>query len=146
MEENRYVSLDENASKLLIALNDIRTSIQGRLRMMKFLFEERYSTPWPSQNMRWYWKKGILTNEFYGARGFLYLHFMNWKSSRWYGNRLNVLSGTPAPWEKLQNIVQLDWRRASADGFMISPSGIQEIAYRVFGKSDDGVFSGPPPN
>jgi hypothetical protein len=136
LKKDEYLSLDERPDKFLAALNGIRASVPGRIRNMKFLFQERYSTPWPTQDMRWYWRNGILTNEFYGARGFLYLHFMNWKSSRWYGKRLNVKQGARAPWESLQNTIQLEWRRASSEGFMISPSGIQEAAYRMYGGED----------
>jgi hypothetical protein len=131
MEEKHYVALDEKP--FLAALNIAKGSMLGRFYVLKFLFEERYSSPGPTKEMCWYWKNGKLTNEFYGARGFLYLHFMHWKSSRWYSSRRNILPHTPAPWEKLKDVVQVDWQRAAREGFMISPKGIQEISNRVFG-------------
>ena len=104
MEEEQPVGIDENRAFFLTGLNGVRTSIPGRLRRLRFLLEERYSSPGPTHEMRWYWKNGILMNEFYGERGFLYLHFMHWKSSRWYRNRANVTPGAPAPWETLPDI------------------------------------------
>jgi hypothetical protein len=77
--------------------------------------------------MRWYWTDGTLTNEFYPSHPFLYLHFMNWHSNRWYAEQPGVRSTAPAPWAALRQIVQLDWRRARSEGFMISPHGIQPI-------------------
>jgi len=135
MEDKRPLAIDEDKSLFLKALYGVRASIPGRIRGLNFLFEERYSSPVPTEEMRWYWKDGILTNEFYGPRGFMYLHFMHWKSSRWYLGRPHVLPGATAPWERLPDIVQLDWRRAGNEGFMISPQGIQALTYRMFGQS-----------
>lgn len=133
MEQSEPLGIDEEKSLFLRALHGARESFSGRIRGLKFLFEERYSTPSPTNEMRWYWKDGLLTNEFYGAREFLYLHFMHWKSDRWYLNRPHVREDATAPWAELTDIVQLDWKRAASEGFMISPKGIQELAYRQFG-------------
>jgi Family of unknown function (DUF6625) len=134
MEEKNYAHLDEDL--FFASLKALETSMLGKLRNLRFLFQERYSSPGPTEEMRWYWKNGMLTNEFYGSRGFLYLHFMHWKSSRWYMHRGNVLPGARAPWERLENVIHTDWRRANTDGFMISPRGIEEIDYREFGTCD----------
>jgi hypothetical protein len=134
MEDDRYVGLDEN--QLLSVFKLMKREAFWCFNSFDYILQERYSSPGPTEEMRWFWKDGTLTNEFYGRRQFLYLHFMHWKSSRWYPKRPNLKPGTPAPWEKLASLVQFDWRRANADGFMISPKGIQEIAYRMFGKSD----------
>jgi hypothetical protein len=91
------------------------------------LFREAYSTPAPTDHMRWYWRGGELTNEFYPSHPFLYLHFMNWHSNRWYAEQPGMSSTAPAPWAALPRIVQLDWRKARSEGFMISPHGIQPI-------------------
>ncbi len=98
---------------------------------VKFLFQERYSSPDPCSSMRWYWRDGNLTNEFYfhamPHRGFLYLHFAAWHSSRHYMWYETVAEGARAPWEISADVVALDWRRASSEGFMISPRGFQPI-------------------
>ena len=92
------------------------------------LFREAYTTPVATQEMRWYWRDGRLTNEFYPHRDFLYLHFMSWRSSRWYGHHPHIAPGAAPPWSRLDRIVQIDWREAREKGFMISPAGIQKIA------------------
>jgi hypothetical protein len=92
------------------------------------LFREAYSTPGPTDRMRWYWKDGRLTNEFYPHHPFMYLHFMSWHSNRWYGSQPDVAPGAPPPWSRLPKLVQMDWRDARKYGFMISPDGIQSIA------------------
>jgi hypothetical protein len=97
------------------------------------LFVERYSTVlskrgWPDGTMnyprKWYWRRGRLTNERDGEREFLYLHFMRWKYDRW-------MPDPPAPgegaWLALEHLVLVDWRRAAANGFCISPEGFTEI-------------------
>ncbi len=97
------------------------------------LFVERYSTVlsprgWHDGTMsypqRWFWRDGRLTNERDGERGFLYLHFMRWQSDRW-------ISEPPAPgeaaWLGRERLVEVDWRRAAAEGFCISPKGFTPI-------------------
>lgn len=72
------------------------------------LFMERFTTvfaerPWVDGSYnyptKWYWYQGKLTTEFGGE--FIYLHFMNWKSSRylrkWYGQQ--------AAWETLPQLI-----------------------------------------
>jgi hypothetical protein len=97
------------------------------------LFVERHSAilsprGWHDGTMnyprKWFWRNGRLTNERDGEREFLYLHFMRWKSERWMGK-------TPAPgegaWLRLPRVVQVDWQRAAAEGFCISPEGFTEL-------------------
>jgi hypothetical protein len=73
---------------------------------------------------KWFWRRGRLTNERDGEREFLYLHFMRWQSDRW-------ISDPPSPgeaaWLGLSRIVQVDWRRAAAEGFCVSPEGFTNI-------------------
>lgn len=75
-------------------------------------FKEQYSTilapiKWHDGSKQhpteWYWKKGQLTNNHDGDREFMYLHFMNFKSSRW----LPKEHGKHAAWENLQKIVNV---------------------------------------
>ena len=70
----------------------------------KVLFEERYTTPLPHSTMRWVWKDGILSNEFYRREQnseFMYLHFLFWHSSKWFSSLERVSKDAVAPWEKL---------------------------------------------
>jgi hypothetical protein len=95
-------------------------------------FREAYSTPAAASNMLWYWNRGILANEFYPHRSFLYLHFMHWRSSRWYRFHPHVRPGAKAPWESAPEVIHMDWRRAREDGFMISPRGIEPLSRRPY--------------
>ena len=90
----------------------------------RFLFREAYTSPAPTDRMRWYWRKGRLTNEFYPHRGFLYLHFAMWRSSRWYSGHPHIATGAVPPWQRLEQVVRTDWRDARRHGFTIGPDGI----------------------
>jgi hypothetical protein len=102
----------------------------GALAHLRTRFVEEYSTilsprGWHDGTMnyplRWLWKNGRLTNSADGAREFLYLHVMRWKSRRHAGA---TPAATEGAWTRLDRIVKLDWRRAGQDGFCISPDGI----------------------
>jgi hypothetical protein len=76
-------------------------------------FKEQYSTilspiPWHDGSydhpQEWQWQQGRLTNTRDGEREFLYLHFMNWKSSRY----LRKYRGEDAAWEGLGQIVHFE--------------------------------------
>jgi len=88
------------------------------------LFREAYSTPAAGADMRWCWKDGRLTNEFYPHHPFMYLHFMNWHSNRWYGEQPGYSADSAAPWTRLSQLAQIDWKSARRSGFSISPAGI----------------------
>jgi hypothetical protein len=114
-------------------------------RRVPALFEERYTTPltrmpWidGSRNYptRWYWRNGKLTAEGYENREFIYIHFMNWK-----GNTSHTVRGghSQPPWSKLDRIVSMDWRRAGADGFMISHDGIGPLPRSAVERIDQGI-------
>lgn len=105
----------------------------------KCWFREAYSTPVATADMRWYWKNGALTNEFYPHRGFAYLHFMHWRSSRWYSYHRHVRPGARAPWETAREIIHVDWRKAAKAGFMISPRGIEPLSVRRYPDAPDPV-------
>lgn len=102
------------------------TRLASRLRRdrPRCLFREAYSTPAARADMRWYWKEGRLTNEFYPHHPFMYLHFMNWHSSRWSGEQPDCSPDRPAPWSELPQVAQMDWNAARTDGFSISAAGI----------------------
>jgi len=75
---------------------------KGKLR--RLYMREQYSTPFipypwidgsldSNQPDKWFFNNGTITNERDGDRKFMYLHFMNFKSSQWRHD------GTKAPWE-----------------------------------------------
>jgi hypothetical protein len=133
LEEPANAWFDENDFAAALRRRGAGMVLRGRRSQLRFFFREAYTTPAATDRMRWYWRDGQLTNEFYPHRGFLYLHFMNWHNSRYYGGRPYIVPGTPAPWERLERIVQMDWRDAARDGFMISPAGIQPIEPLTYG-------------
>lgn len=98
------------------------------------LFVERYSTVlsprgWHDGTMnyprKWFWRNGTLTNERDGGREFLYLHFMRWKSERW---KEETHAPDEGAWLRLPRVVHVEWQRAAAEGFSISPEGFDGIA------------------
>jgi hypothetical protein len=129
MTQREHVGFDERDFFRLFRSS--RAELLSRLGIRRFrgLFREAYSTPGPTGQMRWMWKAGRLTNEFYPHHPFMYLHFMSWHSNRWYAGVPGVTPDSAAPWSLLPNIVQMDWRDARTAGFMISPSGIERVEH-----------------
>ena len=122
-----YVNFDERAFYNLFARRRPKLFGKNRADSIRCFFHEAYSTPGATDRMRWHWKDGRLTNEFYPHHPFMYLHFMSWHSNRWYEAQPGVAPGTPAPWSLLAEVVRMDWREARKHGFMISPNGIEPI-------------------
>ena len=127
LRERDYLSFDER--KFFNFLRGTRARLLAKVgfQQPQCLFQERYSTPAATDHMRWYWQDGTLTNEFYPHHPFMYLHFMSWHSNRWLGSQQHVQEDAPAPWARLREVVQIDWRDARKSGFMIGPDGIKDI-------------------
>jgi hypothetical protein len=103
----------------------------ARRRRRGLLLEERYTTPFvprpwldgtldSAQPDVWYYRDGHVTNVRDGAREFIYLHFMNFRSSRWRHD------GTPAPWEGLDRVCHA----SPADmtrGIVVDAKGIRPL-------------------
>lgn len=104
------------------------TRAVARRRRRRLLLKEQYTTPFlphpwldgsldSAQPDEWYYRDGHITNNRDGEREFIYLHFMNFKSSQWRHD------GTRAPWEALDHVC-----RATVDdmknGIVIDGSGI----------------------
>jgi hypothetical protein len=94
-------------------------------------FKEQYATPlaeWPwidgtyNYPNQWYWHKGKLTNEYGGE--FMYLHFMNWKSSKYLKRELY---GDKAAWEKLPQLIDPALTDLT-QGWCISPQGFTPLS------------------
>ena len=124
---SEYVNFDERAFYNLFVQR--RRWVPGRsaVESVRCFFRETYSTPGATDRMRWFWKDGRLTNEFYPHNPFMYLHFMSWHSNRWYQDQPGVDASAPAPWSLIPDLVRMDWRRARTDGFTISPDGIAPL-------------------
>ncbi len=129
-----YRNFDERAFFNL--MTNRRASLLGKSvePEIRCYFHEAYSTPAATDRMRWYWKEGKLTNEFYPHHPFMYLHFMSWHSNRWLAEQPGAAA--QAPWQSLSEIVQMDWRDARKHGFMISPQGITRIEERLDGGAE----------
>jgi hypothetical protein len=102
---------------------------------LKLFLKEQYSTPFSpipwtdgsqhsAQPEEWYYQDGKITNNRDGDRNFMYLHFMNFKSSKYRHDQ------TPAPWEHqlpICNATTEDMRK----GITINASGIWPINKKV---------------
>jgi hypothetical protein len=97
-------------------------------------WREQYSTilspyKWHDGTMvhpeTWKWKNGRLTNQRDGRREFMYLHFMNWKSSRWLPKELRK-KGVLSAWEDQSQIIHLTTQQAEK-GFMIDRKGFHPL-------------------
>jgi hypothetical protein len=126
-EQPENVGFDEAALFRVLTGSRAKASAWLGRKQPRGFFREAYSTPGPTDGMRWYWRDGMLTNEFYPHHPFMYLHFMSWHSNRWYADQPGVAADLPAPWSLLRQIVRMDWRDARKQGFMISPAGIEPI-------------------
>ena len=124
------LGFDESNMYALLAGKSLFRSADAK--SIRSLFREAYSTPGAIEDMSWFWKDGILTNEFYPQHPFMYLHVMSWHNNRWFGSQPHVEAGAPAPWSRLPKVVQMDWRDTRKSGFMISPKGIQPIERRRY--------------
>ena len=90
-------------------------------------FHEQYSTilsplQWidgaVDHPQEWQWEQGRLTNTIDKNREFMYLHFMNWKSSQW----LHKQYGSSAEWENMETLVHFD-SEVEASHWSITKSG-----------------------
>ena len=97
------------------------------------LFIEQHSTPlsykqwWDKSDIfptEWRWYDGKLTNNKDGDREFLYLHFMNWKSNKYYFIKKDGLKvNGEAAWSKLEKYVNVGIDSAASNGYCISELG-----------------------
>ncbi len=131
-ERPDYVNFDERAFYNFVAPRGRWLARRTASASIRPFFREAYSTPAATDRMRWYWKDGQLTNEFYPHHPHMYLHFMSWHSSRWLGDQPGADPDAPPPWDLLPDLVRTDWRDARKEGFMISPEGIERPQLRKY--------------
>jgi hypothetical protein len=135
MSHPQYQSMDEiSLAKVLqgkIRLPYAVNKVLGWFDTYKHnhLFQERHSTifseaPWidGSYNFpeQWVWSNGKLTTD--QGQEMMYLHFMNWKSSRY----LKAHYGQQSAWERLPRLIEEGFTDFS-QGFCISPSGFSTL-------------------
>ncbi|MCL6272208.1 hypothetical protein M3P05_20000 [Sansalvadorimonas sp. 2012CJ34-2] len=135
--QNDHLGLDESKfSKVFLRHKKYPSWLRSIYRLKdryqrRAFFKEQYSTPltpkpWHNRNWEhpesWKWLDGKLTNALDGDREFLYLHFMNWKSSTW----LHKSRGEKAAWEDLRklNFVR---KEDALKGFSISRKGFHSL-------------------
>lgn len=127
MDEGYFTKLLCGYRRLPTALRQLWGIVDPYKR--NHLFQERFSTilselPWMDGSYRyptkWFWHRGKLTVE--SGEELMYLHFMNWKSSRY----LRPQYGSQAAWESLPQLVDPNLTDLS-QGFCISPSGFTPL-------------------
>lgn len=103
----------------------------SRLKRRKLYLVEKYTTPFTpipwldgtvnsDQPSIWYYDNGVITNDRDKDRKFIYIHFMNFKSSKWRHD------GTVAPWENLNSIYKVENIK---DKVVICNDGIKNLLY-----------------
>lgn len=123
--------IDKFFEKFRINVNLCINRLLKKAKTRKIYLFEQYTTPFTKipwidgsinsmQPDEWYYRDGIITNNRDGDRRFMYLHFMNFKSSRWRHD------GTKAPWENKEKIV-FCFVEDMKDGIKINKNGIYPI-------------------
>lgn len=103
---------DKINDKFKLNINNFITRFFKNKKMKRLYMVEQYTTPFTpikwidgsvnsNQPNTWYYNNGVITND-RDNRNFIYLHFMNFKSSQWRHDR------TKAPWEGLNSIYHLN--------------------------------------
>lgn len=98
---------DRVAEKFKIPKNNFILNALRKWKKRRYYMVEQYSTPFipipwidgsinSDQPKEWYYHQGEITNNRDGERKFMYIHFMNFKSSQWRAD------GTKAPWEGME--------------------------------------------
>lgn len=98
---------------------------------IKLYMKEQFTTPFTPiswlddsknsfQPSEWLYKDGVITNKRDGNQNFMYIHFMNFKSSKYRHD------GTKAPWEGLKDICLAN-KNDINDGIVINQKGIYPL-------------------
>jgi hypothetical protein len=125
---------DKANEKFQWSLDNPVTRLASARRRRRIHLVEQYTTPFvpypwfdgsvnSAQPHEWYYRDGSITNSRDGGREFIYLHLMNFKSSRWRHD------GTRAPWERVDHICRASPHDMEA-GIVIDDSGIAPAAPR----------------
>lgn len=145
LDEPEYVGIDEygltNAYfltavdkfniKFKTKINNFATKAVSKFKKRKLYIKEQYTTPFTplpwidgstfnNQPDTWFYKDGVITNNKDRGREFIYIHFMNFKSSLWRHD------GTKAPWEGLGSICNATVENMK-NGIVIDLEGIKPL-------------------
>lgn len=123
---------DKLNEKMHWKIDNFITRWLKKIKMARLYLLEQYttpfiSTPWIDGSVNsaqpdvWYYKDGHITNNRDGNRNFIYLHFMNFKSSQWRHD------STQAPWEGKRNIVSAKVEDMK-QGIVIDTNGIYKLS------------------
>jgi hypothetical protein len=113
-------------------LDNFLTRWLKKRKMSRLYMVEQYTTPFittpwldGSKNCKqpdvWFYKDGKITNSRDVDRNFIYLHFMNFKSSQWRHD------GTPAPWEGKEHLYTAS-KEDMKYGIIIDQKGIHKLS------------------
>jgi hypothetical protein len=123
LKEEKFVGIDEHGitnayqmtlydkfnEKFNLNVSNFLTRWASNRRKKRLYMVEQHTTPFTpipwldgsvnsQQPDEWYYNDGKITNNRDGERNFMYIHFMNFKSSQWRHD------GTKAPWEGKEKI------------------------------------------
>lgn len=126
LEKTNFIGIDEHGltnaymmtifdkfnEKFNLKIDNWLTRKVKKWKTKTLYMKEQFSTPFlplpwidgtlnSNQPDEWYYDEGIITNKRDGSRSFMYLHFMNFKSSKWRHD------GTKAPWEDKKEFYQI---------------------------------------
>jgi len=119
---------DKINEKFNFSFNNFITRHFKNKRLKKLYLVEQFTTPftpikWIDDSINsdqpsvWYYQQGNVTNNRDLDRNFIYIHFMNFKSSQWRHD------GTKAPWEKKQKVYFVSNDQLN-EKIEISPNGV----------------------
>lgn len=138
LETEQHLGIDESKfSKIFVAHKNHPKWLQKLWSIFsrhqrKVLYKEQFSTVlspilWCDGQKKhpesWRWHNGNLSNDI-DDKYFMYLHFMNWKSSRWLPKQYR---SNGAAWENVSPLVRVSINTARQEGFKISTDGFTAI-------------------
>jgi hypothetical protein len=130
---NAYLmtAVDKANEKFGWRFDNRATRLWAARRRRRMLLVEQHTTPFlpkpwidgsldSAQPHEWFYRDGRITNSRDGEREFIYLHLMNFKSSRWRHD------GTSAPWEGVTDVCRATARDMKT-GIVVDDSGIAPV-------------------
>ena len=123
---------DRANEKFNTAFDNFVTRACSAWRRRRLWLEEQYTTPFVAipwldgtinsdQPDTWFFRDGVVSNSRDVGRRFLYVHFMNFRHSRWRHD------GTRAPWEGKEDICTAKIEHMTS-GIRIDATGIHPLA------------------
>lgn len=127
----QHTIFDKINDKYKMSVNNSITRFFSNQKKKRMYMVEQFTTPFLSkpwidgsvnsnQPDVWYYKDGVVTNNRDGNKKFMYLHFMNFKSSQWRHD------GTKAPWEGMSQVCKATPEDMNI-GIVIDKTGIAPI-------------------